>query len=101
MRPLTHSIADPILGLCSQDAPKSMAAVLEKATLNSPRKAASAVPQMCVLCSSFHFLSLFSGIDHVSIRLDLETLFQFSHLILTFKVLHAHLLPELSCNFIH
>ncbi|XP_069485260.1 laminin subunit beta-4 isoform X2 [Ambystoma mexicanum] len=26
-----------------------------------------------------------NGIDHVSIRLDLETLFQFSHLILTFK----------------
>lgn len=73
---------------------------LEKAFVNSPRKTASAAPPVCDLCSSLHFHS-FSGVDHVSIRLDLETLFQFSHLILTFKVLHASLLPLLLCNFIH
>ncbi|KAJ7396972.1 laminin subunit beta-4 [Pitangus sulphuratus] len=35
-----------------------------------------------------------NGIDHVSIRLDLETLFQFSHLILTFKVVLKALDPS-------
>ncbi|GAB0175769.1 laminin subunit beta-4 [Grus japonensis] len=35
-----------------------------------------------------------NGVDHVSIRLDLETLFQFSHLILTFKVVLKALDPS-------
>ncbi|CAI9609680.1 unnamed protein product, partial [Staurois parvus] len=30
-----------------------------------------------------------NGIDYISIRLDLETLFQFSHLVITFKVLYT------------
>jgi hypothetical protein len=34
----------------------------------------------------FFFLDFSLGLDHVSIRLDLEALFQFSHLVLTFKV---------------
>lgn len=34
----------------------------------------------------YFFLDFPLGLDHVSIRLDLEALFQFSHLVLTFKV---------------
>ncbi|XP_048357993.1 laminin subunit beta-4 isoform X2 [Sphaerodactylus townsendi] len=41
-----------------------------------------------------------NGIDHVSIRLDLESLFQFSHLILTFKTFRpAAMLVELSVDY--
>uniref|UniRef100_A0A452GQQ3 Uncharacterized protein n=1 Tax=Gopherus agassizii TaxID=38772 RepID=A0A452GQQ3_9SAUR len=42
-----------------------------------------------------------NGIDHVSIRLDLETLFKFSHLILTFKVFCLDILLEPSHNYGH
>lgn len=38
------------------------------------------------LLISSHWLCGFAGVDHVSIQLDLETVFQFSHLVLTFKV---------------
>ncbi|XP_014427659.2 laminin subunit beta-4 isoform X1 [Pelodiscus sinensis] len=43
-----------------------------------------------------------NGIDHVSIRLDLETLFQFSHLILSFKTFRpAAMLVERSTDYGH
>ncbi|XP_018108129.1 laminin subunit beta-4 isoform X2 [Xenopus laevis] len=41
-----------------------------------------------------------NGVDHVSIRLDLETLFQFSHLVLTFKTFRpSAMLVERSRDF--
>ncbi|KAM4748899.1 laminin subunit beta-4 [Rhinophrynus dorsalis] len=41
-----------------------------------------------------------NGVDHVSIRLDLETLFQFSHLVLTFKTFRpAAMLVERSRDY--
>lgn len=51
-------------------------------------------PLQCAHCALRLIFILFSGIDHVSIRLDLETLFQFSHLILTFKV-HLYIMYTL------
>lgn len=83
-------------GLRTGDALKSQAAVLEKVSLNSPGESCLSNPSK--VCTVLFIFILFSGVDHVSVRLDLETLFQFSHLILTFKV---RLLPELLCNVIH
>lgn len=77
--------------------PKEQGCCVGKGVFKFPKESCLSSPSN--VCCALHFIFLlFSGIDHVSIRLDLETLFQFSHLILTFKVLHAHLLPELSCN---
>lgn len=83
-------------GFVHRGCPKELAGVLEKTSLNSPQESCLSNPSN-VRIVLFVFI-LFSGVDHVSIRLDLETLFQFSHLILTFKV---PLLPELLCNVIH
>lgn len=41
----------------------------------------------------FSFIDV-TGVYEVSIRLDLETVFQFSHLVLTFKVKHSHYLMQ-------
>ncbi|KAF4020072.1 hypothetical protein G4228_011772 [Cervus hanglu yarkandensis] len=48
------------------------------------------------------FIGQYSGLDHVSIRLDLEVLFQLSHLILTFKTFRpAAMLVERSTDYGH
>lgn len=89
-------VMQPHTGFVHRGCPKELAAVLEKTSLNSPQESCLSNPSNVHIV--FFIFILFSGVNHVSIRLDLETLFQFSHLILTFKV---PLLPELLCNVIH
>lgn len=91
-------VIQPHSGFVHRGCPKEPSCCAGKGIFKFPMEELSQQPLQCACCAPHFVFILFSGIDHVSIRLDLETLFQFSHLILTFKV---HLLPELLCNVIH